>query len=96
MRSGRGRPAARERGLTAPARLWGPGFGSNFLKKVVDPEFSSGIVIPAPTHGELAQLGERVTGSHEVRGSNPLFSTIHSGRRRLPSPFFLTGSWRNG
>ena len=28
------------------------------------------------TQGELAQLGERVTGSHEVRGSNPLFSTM--------------------
>ena len=26
--------------------------------------------------GAVAQLGERVTGSHEVRGSNPLSSTI--------------------
>ena len=30
---------------------------------------------PPDQIGELAQLGERVTGSHEVRGSNPLFST---------------------
>ena len=35
------------------------------------------ILFLAQTHGELAQLGERVTGSHEVRGSNPLFSTIN-------------------
>lgn len=27
-------------------------------------------------HGELAQLGARLTGSQKVRGSNPLFSTI--------------------
>lgn len=26
-------------------------------------------------YGELAQLGERMAGSHEVRGSSPLFST---------------------
>ncbi len=25
--------------------------------------------------GAVAQVGERVTGSHEVRGSNPLSST---------------------
>ena len=27
--------------------------------------------------GAVAQLGERMTGSHEVRGSIPLGSTIH-------------------
>lgn len=27
-------------------------------------------------NGELAQLGERMAGSHEVTGSNPVFSTI--------------------
>ena len=42
----------------------------------LDARVQSGILIPAPTHGELAQLGERMTGSHEVRGSNPLFSTM--------------------
>ena len=30
----------------------------------------------APWHGVLAQLGERYAGSVEVRGSNPLRSTI--------------------
>ena len=43
------------------------------------------IVLLAPTHGELAQLGERVTGSHEVRGSNPLFSTTFCQRLRIQS-----------
>jgi hypothetical protein len=33
-----------------------------------------------PGHGELAQLGERNAGSVEVKGSNPLFSTITRGR----------------
>ena len=32
----------------------------------------------ATPHGAVAQLGERVTGSHEVRGSSPLSSTIFS------------------
>ena len=45
-------------------------------KKCVDGAFESGIVTSAPTHGDIAQLGERVTGSHEVRGSNPLISTM--------------------
>ena len=35
------------------------------------------IVINALAHGDIAQLGERVTGSHEVRGSNPLISTTY-------------------
>jgi hypothetical protein len=29
------------------------------------------------TNGAVAQLGERMTGSHEVRGSIPLGSTNH-------------------
>ena len=28
-------------------------------------------------NGGLAQLGERLHGMQKVRGSNPLFSTIH-------------------
>ncbi len=32
--------------------------------------------------GALAQLGERMAGSHEVRGSIPLCSTINSFRGR--------------
>ena len=44
---------------------------------------------PPDQIGELAQLGERVTGSHEVRGSNPLISTRSDGwQLRLP-PFLL-------
>ena len=44
-------------------------------KKVVDERCWLVYIIHAPSHGELAQLGERMTGSHEVRGSIPLFST---------------------
>lgn len=39
--------------------------------------------------GELAQLGERMTGSHEVRGSIPLFSTKCSRPGIYPWPFCL-------
>ena len=69
-------------------------FKGSLPKLFLDPQPYFGIVIPAPTKGELAQLGERVTGSHEVRGSNPLFSTTHDGRRRLPSPFLCI--WAHG
>ena len=44
-------------------------------KKSLDTKSEFGNIPLAPTHGELAQLGERMTGSHEVRGSIPLFST---------------------
>lgn len=57
-------------------------------------------------HGALAQLGERLAGSQEVRGSIPLGSTMRThGRARwkhraLPasagSCAFLRGSWRDG
>ena len=53
----------------------------------LDPRLCSGIVTTAPTHGDIAQLGERMTGSHEVRGSIPLISTMSGagggGSRRL-------------
>lgn len=39
--------------------------------------------------GELAQLGERMTGSHEVRGSNPLFSTINDEAGAFCSGLFV-------
>ena len=36
-------------------------------------------------HGGLAQLGARMTGSHEVTGSSPVFSTIlNAGSSALP------------
>ena len=34
------------------------------------------VVLHIVVSGELAQLGERMAGSHEVTGSNPVFSTI--------------------
>ena len=42
--------------------------------------------------GAVAQMGERVTGSHKVRGSIPLSSTNDiKGLGALPSPFVLFG-----
>ena len=43
------------------------------------------------THGGVAQLGERLTGSQEVRGSIPLVSTSDSLRIQLRlGPFLLS------
>ena len=40
--------------------------------------------------GAVAQLGERMTGSHEVEGSIPLSSAIKiNGLRVIPGPLFL-------
>ncbi len=42
--------------------------------------------------GAVAQMGERVTGSHKVRGSIPLSSTNDlKGLGVLPNPFILFG-----
>ncbi len=42
------------------------------------------------TDGAVAQMGERVTGSHKVRGSIPLSSTNDiKGLGVVPSPFIL-------
>jgi hypothetical protein len=44
-------------------------------------------------HGAVAQLGERLNGIQEVRGSNPLSSTTgnQGGTAESPSPL-----WRGG
>ena len=52
--------------------------------------------IVSPRHGGVAQLGERLTGSQEVRGSIPLVSTTVNakspGNRRL---FFICSNCTN-
>ena len=57
----------------------------SFNKNLLHPRRSSPIV--SPRHGGVAQLGERLTGSQEVRGSIPLVSTTVNaeplGIRRL-------------
>ena len=46
--------------------------------------------IVSPRHGGVAQLGERLTGSQEVRGSIPLVSTIVNAKAfGKPEAFFL-------
>ena len=52
--------------------------GNYLKKKSLHPRRSSPIVLPR--HGGVAQLGERLTGSQEVRGSIPLVSTIVNAR----------------
>ena len=61
------------------------------------PESFSKIVLASPSefpystssHGGVAQLGERLTGSQEVRGSIPLVSTIVNVKAfGIPKAFF--------
>ena len=79
-------------------RAWDGGIRSIRLpKKWLTEAGQSPILFTAPSHGELAQLGERMTGSHEVRGSIPLFSTRISEAATLVVAFvFDKGLWRNG
>ena len=57
-------------------------------KKSLRQRKSSPIV--SPRHGGVAQLGERLTGSQEVRGSIPLVSTIVNAKVfGIPKTFFL-------
>ena len=72
------------------------GGATPFFKLCVDARGESVNIANAPTHGDIAQLGERVTGSHEVRGSNPLISTMNLLAAASVAAFFITGSWRNG
>ena len=56
-------------------------------KKSLHQRKSSPIVLPR--HGGVAQLGERLTGSQEVRGSIPLVSTILNAKAfGIPEAFF--------
>ena len=59
----------------------------SFNKNLLHPRRSSPIV--SPRHGGVAQLGERLTGSQEVRGSIPLVSTIVNAKAfGIPKAFF--------
>ena len=51
----------------------------------------------SPRHGGVAQLGERLTGSQEVRGSIPLVSTIVNARplNRVAFLFACDIKWLN-
>ena len=59
----------------------------SFNKNLLHQRKSSPIV--SPRHGGVAQLGERLTGSQEVRGSIPLVSTIVNAKAFvIPKAFF--------
>ena len=54
----------------------------HYIKKNIDTFFNFFII--KNSYGAVAQMGERMTGSHEVRGSSPLSSTKFSNKiRRL-------------
>ena len=87
------------RAAALPPRAWpgiaGPSPSSPSRVLATAAESFSEIVLASPSefpystssHGGVAQLGERLTGSQEVRGSIPLVSTTvnaePSGNRRL-------------
>ena len=63
-----GRPRVRHRPIPLPSRAAGS-FSKNVLASTSEFPYSTS------SHGGVAQLGERLTGSQEVRGSIPLVST---------------------
>ena len=60
-------------------------------KMLLDPHRRSANMVKH-VFGALAQLGERMAGSHEVRGSIPLCSTNNSGDPFHGSPFIILSS----
>jgi hypothetical protein len=53
------------------------------MTTLLDGTLSAKLVCIDPPSGAVAQLGERMTGSHEVRGSIPLGSTNHFNDLKL-------------
>ena len=87
---GGGNAAARgaSRGFAARSRVRIRGRGGESFSKNV---LASAGEFPYSTfsHGGVAQLGERLTGSQEVRGSIPLVSTIVNAKAfGIPKAFF--------
>lgn len=62
---------------------------SFFSKKSLDPNRNADNIVVA-LFGALAQLGERMTGSHEVRGSIPLCSTKFPRPASQPAFFMIS------
>ena len=63
------------------------GRGNKPNNSLLHPQRHSPIV--SLRHGGVAQLGERLTGSQEVRGSIPLVSTIVIARPLKRMAFFI-------
>ena len=74
-----GGPDRASRGFAARSRVRIRGRGGESFSKIL---LASPSEFPYSTssHGGVAQLGERLTGSQEVRGSIPLVSTIVNAR----------------
>ena len=91
------RPLELAGGVTTAVRGFSK-LAENFFKKVLDRNRRSVSIVDAPFYGELAQLGERMAGSHEVRGSIPLGSTTCSttafGRSFFVDAAVPTGAWK--
>ena len=68
-------PEAGNGGRRASGPAWGAphGAGESFSEIVLASPFE--FPYSTSSHGGVAQLGERLTGSQEVRGSIPLVST---------------------
>ena len=64
-------------GIARPSFLSAPGIRARAAESFSEIVLASSPVFPYSTssHGGVAQLGERLTGSQEVRGSIPLVST---------------------
>ena len=80
--------AARSRvricGRVSPPRRGGERFSKIVLASPSEFPYSTS------SHGGVAQLGERLTGSQEVRGSIPLVSTIVNAKALgIPKAFFM-------
>src|SRR5262249_22845987 len=71
--------------LKVAGRIWWDGGRNRGF--AVDPRGKTSLRrgAPKPRHriGAIAQLGERLNGIQEVRGSTPLGSTIHKTRQLL-------------
>ncbi len=88
---GSGAPAFR--GADVPG--WFFEKGKTFSKKPLT-QMAVMLIYSSHFYGALAQLGERMAGSHEVRGSIPLCSTKLSKADPFGSAFFFLDFVRFG
>ena len=81
---GSGAPAFRD----ADVPGWFFEKGKTFSKKPLT-QMAVMLIYSSHFYGALAQLGERMAGSHEVRGSIPLGSTIETSDQDIVPGLFI-------